>query len=312
MALPKGIKVLKWRYLDNLVPSLSYRLSRPAHSPEVIRVLQELNQNGVGTTTVQGLLGTPPLFEELKTAVEELERQWGDRIVSARIDANKPQGWKHYLLQLLDNRPILDPNDVYVRFALQKPILDIANAYFGMYTRLRFYNVWHVVPTQLNPQYSQLWHRDPEDHFILKLFVHLSDIDDGAGPFIYAAGSHPKKSSHREPSFTSTTTDRAKRSDDGQMAEVLPPERWIKGVGPTGTMIFADTRGYHKGGLARERERLQYVCMFTSQATKYPESFARTGGQFPVVLDAAQAFALNIRGPSKRPGAGWRHSGKRP
>jgi hypothetical protein len=31
-------------------------------------------------------------------------------------------------------------------------------------------------------------------------------------------------------------------------------------------MIFADTHGYHKGGLARERDRLLYVAEYTSLA----------------------------------------------
>ena len=50
------------------------------------------------------------------------------------------------------------------------------------------------------------------------------------------------------------------------MAEVVPAERWVKGTGPRGTLIFADTRGYHKGGLARERDRLLYTCQFLSKA----------------------------------------------
>jgi hypothetical protein len=39
------------------------------------------------------------------------------------------------------------------------------------------------------------------------------------------------------------------------------------GTGDAGTIIFADTRGFHKGGEARTRDRLMYTCMYTSQAS---------------------------------------------
>ena len=134
-----------------------------------------------------------------------------------------------------------------------------------MFTKISYFNIWHTFSTPVHARATQLWHRDPEDRYILKVFLYLSDVDDGAGPFTYAAGSHPKAKLRREPAFTSDA-DGARRSDDGQMAEVVPPGRWVKGTGPRGTLIFADTRGYHKGGLARERDRLLYTCQFLSKA----------------------------------------------
>lgn len=185
---------------------------------------------------------------------------------------------------------MLDPCDIYARFPLQNPILQVVNAYFGSYTRLRFYNLWHTFVTQLPPRESQLWHRDPEDNYVVKLFVYLSDVDEGAGPFTYAAGSHLKGGLRREPQYTRKKGD-ARRSDDTQMAEVVPPDRWIGCVGPKGTVIFADTRGYHKGGFAQDRERILYTCMFTSQATKVEEHFERPAG-ISLPQDREQAFAL--------------------
>lgn len=76
------------------------------------------------------------------------------------------------------------------------------------------------------------------------------------------------------------------------MAAVLPPDRWIKAVGGKGTIIFADTRGYHKGWLARERDRIMYVCMFTSQASKCSNLFEHPG-RISTPLDKEQAFALS-------------------
>jgi hypothetical protein len=111
-------------------------------------------------------------------------------------------------------------------------------------------------------------------------------VDDDAGPFIYAARTHLKSGLCPEPNAAGN------RSNDKQMAEVVSPERWVKCTGPKGTIIFADTRGYHKGGFAREHDRIMYICVFTSQATKYPENFRRPERML-LPKDNAQTFALN-------------------
>lgn len=288
-----GLRALKWRYVDNFAASLAYRFGRPSLSEEVARVLSELDRNGIAITSAQALLGPGSLYWELDAAVEKLERVLAERVAAARTAAKNPESHKGYILNLLGDRPPLDPNDIYVRFALQRPILQLANAYSGMYTQLRFYNVWHTFATPLPPRDSQLWHRDPEDYHIVKLFVYLSEVDEGAGPLVYAAGSHLKVGLRREPPYSRKKGD-AKRTDDTQMAQAVPPERWINAVGPKGTMVFADTRGYHKGGLARERDRLMYLCMFTSKAAKCGDFFERPSN-IPATLTKEQAFALAPR-----------------
>ena len=285
-----------FRYLYNFTPTLAYKFGRRSLSGEATRVLEDLNRDGVAMTSAGALLGPSSCFNELDEAVDKLKHDLADQLAAGRAAAHgrdapsrEENFEKVFLFPLLGDRPVLDANDIHVRFALQKPILRIANAYFGMYGRLRYYNVWHNFPTQSQARASQLWHRDYDDlHYLLKVFVCLSDVDDGAGPFTYAAGSHSKGKLRREPAYLykeGATT----RSDDGQMAEVVPPERWVKGVGPKGTMIFADTRGYHKGGLAREHDRTMYACMFTSPLAL--ELFDRPG-DFSLPPDKEQASAL--------------------
>ena len=79
------------------------------------------------------------------------------------------------------------------------------------------------------------------------------------------------------------------------MAVVVPPEKWLKATGPKGTIVFADTSGYHKGGLARERDRLMYVCMFTSPSSQSKELFSNDPAGSS---DKAPAFASS--GPADR------------
>lgn len=281
-----------WRYLHNLGPTLSYQFSaRPRLTGETARVLDEFNRNGVAVTTAAKLLGAQSAFHELAEAVETLEQDKRGEIEASREHGNDAHaiGKKTFLYHLLGDKPVLDPSSIFTRFALQKEILQIANAYFGLFTQLRFYDVWHTIATTAPARESQLWHRDREDYFICKVFVYLNDVDEGAGPFTYATGTHFKGSRRGEPPFT--LEGHVQRSDDSQMAVVAPKDKWITGTGARGTIIFADTRGYHKGGLARTSDRIMYNCMFTSPASQVREMMRR-----PEILslpaEREQAFAL--------------------
>jgi len=282
-----------WRYGFNLKSTLAYRFDQPAIYGEAERVLNEFNRNGVAITSVEKLLGDTSGFDELCEAVEELENDWAGQIAAERADANRhDKNYKTFLFELLGTHPRLDPESVYARFALQQPILQIANAYFGMYTRLRYYNVWHTLTTKTEARESQLWHRDREDHSILKLFLYFTDIDEGSGPFTYAPGTHHKGVIHQTPEFF--VENGVRRTSDEQMAAVVPQEQWVTGIGKKGTIVFADTAGYHKGGLARTRDRLMYTCMFTSPTSQSPELFIRPSA-LALPADKAQAMALATR-----------------
>lgn len=282
---------LTWRYMLNLKPTLSYKLNQPSLSGEAECVLKDLNQSGIAITSVGKLLGNDSCFMELAGAVDELEAKLAAECGDSRAGATNSAflNGKSFIHEFLGDSLGLDPTSVYARFALQQPVLQVANAYFGMYTQLRFYNVWHTFVTQTQPRQSQLWHQDREDRHILKVFVYFSDVDEGAGPFTYAAGTHLKGHLRHKPKYI--LENGVKRSSDSQMAEVAPREQWIKGVGRRGTMIFADTHGYHKGGLARERERIMYVCKFTSQRGGGRE-FIAYPRKVSSQLDQAQTFAM--------------------
>jgi hypothetical protein len=169
----------------------------------------------------------------------------------------------------------------------------MANGYFGMLTKLRYYNVWHTFARQAPARESQLWHRDPEDRYVLKMFVYLTDVDEGAGPLTYAPGTHAQGAviTAGESRLVREGHTNVRRSDDTKIDAVVPKKSWITAIGPKGTVVLEDTRDYHKGGLARERERILYTCMFNSQASCYPELFER---KLPLAhySDKAMAFAI--------------------
>jgi len=266
---------LVWRYAYNFAPTFAYGLNNANPAEEVSRVVKDLNRSGIALTTVSRLVGGSNLFSNLVSEVEALERRKFHELETTRQNANGPltKEKKPFLVQLLSARPALDPESIFARFALESGALEIANRYFGMFTRLREYNVWHNFPVSGAPQSSQLWHRDREDRMILKMFVYLSDVDEGAGPFSYAPGTHAKGPVRQEPEYA--LEGGVKRTTDEQMAAVVPAEKWTRAVAPRGTIIFADTAGFHKGGYCTSKDRLMYVGMFTSPSSESTELFDR-------------------------------------
>ena len=254
-----------WRYMLNLGPTLSYSLDRARLDHESARVLQDLNRDGIAVTSAEALLQSRPHYRELLEMSQRLEMEQSEEMAVARAACASDQATvqKPFLYCMLGADPRIDTRSIFARFVLETPVAAIANAYFGMHCALSTYNIWRNFVTDKAPYQSQLWHRDPEDRYILKVFLCLSDVDDGAGPFTYAPGTHPKGAVRQTPAHVLKDGQTA-RSDDSQMNAVVPQRRWVKGTGPIGTMIFADTRGYHKGGLSRERERLLYIAEFLS------------------------------------------------
>jgi Phytanoyl-CoA dioxygenase (PhyH) len=284
---------LYWRYVSNFKPWLRFQLRYKEHLNDRQKLLlHELKSHGIAITTAGDLMGDTSLFKELETSVRILEAELSSKIEEARKQADG-SGFKTYLIELLGLRPVLDPNAIFVRFGLQPVILGLVNQYFGMYTRLRHFNVWHTFPSKTAPRNSQLWHRDPEDHYIVKMFVYLTDVNEKAGPLIYAPSTHARGNIKSTPESFKEENTTARRSNDDQMSVVVPPQKWVTAIGSKGTIIFADTRGYHKGGMVREGVRTMYTCTFTSQASSRPEYFERKL-PIPIHPDKALTFALGF------------------
>lgn len=286
-----------WRYVANWRATLRHR-THPRQLSELSQhVLADLNRDGIAMIHVSDLLGDSSLFNELCDATEAEEKRKSEILDNDRALANEPvdeETGKHYVRSLLGERPVMDLDSVFVRFALQPQILRITNAYFGMVTRLSYFNVWHSFQSNLAPQASQLWHRDFDDLYcLMKVFVYLTDVDEGSGPLSYAPGTHNRGHIKREPECVSETRS-ARRTNDEQMSALIPENKWITGLGPKGTIVFADTHGYHKGGWVKQNERILYTSMYTSPAVQYAaghERFVRPDDfVYPADVEASEAL----------------------
>lgn len=275
-----------WRWLFNLGPTVSYLTHRGADSDEVIRITDDLERNGLSVSSTNALSLSRELWDELATACAELP-----------IEPDR-QGEKAFQVSLLGPTPELDPTSVFARVALSEPIRAVANRYFGMYTQLRFYNVWHTrVASDDAHVSSQLWHRDREDLRILKVFFYLNDVDSGSGPFRLALGTHRGPRAHL--AAPSTLEGHVARSTDADLATVVAPRDMVDAVGPPGTVVFADTRAYHCGGFCTRSERLLFTLMYTSRTSEVRDWFSQRPRR-EELRDAEIRFACGYarQGPS--------------
>ena len=286
---------LVWRYGLNLDPTISYWKSGQRLSPFQKDLVGELDQNGVAIRTIDEVFENSGSWRELEKGVSDLIADKADDISRLKANAdNVSIGDKTFNLECLDSKVTVDPTSVFARTALHPDLLAIANGYLGMLAKMRYYNVWYTAASSSRPRESQLWHYDREDNYILKVFLYLDDVDQGTGPFTYAPGTHRKgKLRSANPEFA--IEGGVRRTTDEQMSAVIPESEWIRGTGKKGTIIFADTRGYHKGGEARTRDRLMFTCMYTSPASESQELLYIPTDMDKSTLSRYQLGALGYR-----------------
>jgi hypothetical protein len=96
---------------------------------------------------------------------------------------------------------------------------------------------------------AQQFHYDGDRATFVKMFVYLTDVDVTNGAHMYVPGSHrekPKELLH------------GRRLSDEEVARYYPRESWKEITGPKGTVFFADTQGFHKGGKVEQGSRAMF------------------------------------------------------
>jgi hypothetical protein len=170
---------------------------------------------------------------------------------------------KLYMVGLLGETPAFDLTDKFLALALNEKILRIVCGYLGMFSRLVYMDLWYNVPTTGRDLYSQRWHRDPDDRKEVKVFFYLRDVDEESGPFSYIPGTHNGGRFRR---VIPQTIRISRYPPEGAIEKRFPEDRRQVCTGPAGTLIFADTTGFHKGGHSITAARLLFTAVYTTNA----------------------------------------------
>jgi hypothetical protein len=132
-----------------------------------------------------------------------------------------------------------------VRFFTSPQVLGPVIAYFGMLPILFHVFMTRATASEMLAGTSHLFHLDPEDVVSLKVFLHLTPVEDGGGPFT----ALPADLSDR---VVDQLGYRIGRVADSEVERIVGPGRTLTSIGPAGVAAFCDTtRCLHYGGRPR-------------------------------------------------------------
>ena len=183
--------------------------------------------------------------------------------------------------------------DPWLRACASRRLLDVANSYVGLWTKLEYVDVWYSVPQPEGAERvsSQRWHRDFNDRRLLKAFLYLVDVDESMGPFEYFPGSTG------DGAYASMWPWRPLGENyptQSEFEERVPGASVQTFTAPRGTLILCDTSGFHRGGLSWTKPRILATVTYSSPASLAAlteRSFRFTGSLDG--LDAPTRYALS-------------------
>ena len=195
-------------------------------------------------------------LEKLKLDTEKLlPTLFNSKIINTPQDKNFLKVYTKYL----------DSKDLYF-IANDKYILQIVRSYFGFCPTIRTIDAWLNFPTGDVPTETQLFHRDADDHKLLKLFIPLCDVELCQGPFQYIEGSHHKK--YLNEFFYMNKKNRIMSNKEKKLINNY--SNIFTFISKFGEACIADTRGLHRGLKPTKDFRVMLVISFTSPNPNFP------------------------------------------
>jgi len=123
-----------------------------------------------------------------------------------------------------------------------------------------WYTFPHATPSS---ETAQLFHYDLDSIRWLKVFVYLSDVGSENGPHEYVAASH-----RPENKVPQVLLKEYARIDDQEIDQFYPGRR-RQITGEAGTVIFGDTRCFHKGTSVQREHRLIFSPIYAPSRVGY-------------------------------------------
>ncbi len=280
------------RLLSNRKSRALYEADGPALDDAQRGILRQVEESGYAVVPFSDLFPDPADWAALETM--------RDRFVS-ETEADLAKGGEHvrvragkeFVVRLHSYDVELGLDDPWFRTVASHRLLDLANTYLEMWSKLEYVDVWYSVPQPADAARvsSQRWHRDYNDKHLLKVFLYLVDVGESMGPFQYVPGSQPggpyADAWAWEPLGNNYPTE--------EELEALVPASAVKAfTAPKGTLIFCNTAGFHRGGFSTTDPRVLATATYSSPASLASlttRSYTFTGrlGE----LDAPTRYALS-------------------
>ena len=254
------------RLLANRASRRRYDQTPPQLDEVQQDVVDRLRDEGYATLPLSDLV-TTDVWTELEANAAEFVAHTEAGLAGEREGSDstlRRRAGKEFLIRKYAWGVQLGLDDPWLRLGTNLRLLDLANAYLGMWSKLEYVDVWYTPPAAADERRSsQRWHRDFNDRHLLKAFVYLVDVDEETGPFEYVPRSAPGGELDRLWPWR-------------PLGDNYPPEdeleRRIDGRAVTftaakGTIIFCNTSGFHRGGFAKTKPRVLATFTWDSPAS---------------------------------------------
>lgn len=275
----------------NAPAAAAFRANTPALDVIQRRVLDDLRGQGVATVRASELIGDREPFTSLARQVQAwiespdvqaAERSYGLDSVSGND--------KSYLVRMFGKGDAL-PWGPWLDLAVHQRVLDVVNSYLELHARINYIDVWNTLPLEREgPDVgSQQWHRDPEAPRMVKVFTYFTDVTPDAGPLVVVPRS---RRGERYGHLWPQDGIRGSRPPAGELERLIPASEWIECTVPAGTLVFADTSSFHRGGRARRTRRVLSVTSYVPPGSAWPRTFDVRPDSLPAGLPSEARYAL--------------------
>ncbi len=255
------------RLLANRVSRLRFTRSEPQLDEVQRRVVEGLRSEGYVVLPFSELFPDPNVWQRLeaeaKAFVEETEA--GLAREAAGEDSGLRRTSKDFVVRRNAYGVTLPPDDPWLALATDPRLVDLANSYLGLWSKLEYVDLWYTKPSDAEAERrsSQRWHRDFNDRHLLKAFIYLTDVDEEAGPFEYVPRSAPGNELGGLWPWRPLGENYPPQDELAERIAGRPVQTF---TGPKGTMIFCNTSGFHRGGFATGKPRVLATFTYASPA----------------------------------------------
>ena len=282
------------RLLANRASRRRYAQAAPVLDDVQQGVLERLREEGYASLPLSELAPDTGVWQDLEADAARFVAETEAGLANEREGGEsglRRRAGKEFLVRKYSWGVELGFDDPWVRLGTNPRLLDLANAYLEMWSKLEYVDVWYTPPAGADDRRSsQRWHRDFNDRHLLKAFIYLVDVDEETGPFEYVPRSAPGGELDRLWPWK-------------PLGDNYPPEdefakqldgRSVTFTAPKGTIIFCNTSGFHRGGFATGKPRALATLTWDSPASLKALSernyvFVPSNG---VTLSDTQRYAL--------------------
>ncbi|NEO95145.1 MAG: phytanoyl-CoA dioxygenase family protein [Moorea sp. SIO3G5] len=148
-------------------------------------------------------------------------------------------------------------NQDLLNLILDQSLLGVAQEYLNCSPVLDTAALWWSAPFngKGTSEAAQEYHYDLSHLKFLKVFIYLTDVNSDNGPHCYVQGSHTRKPKALLPEGRISDTTIGLHYPESEIHELC---------GPKGTIIIADTRGFHKGKPLVSGTRLMFQIEYSN------------------------------------------------